>query len=536
MKDQTSDTRGGKFPPTLTRVEIFFLLSVAAFLFLQIFLLPFTPVFVEGDQMLPVTNAMRLLDGEVMYRDFFHLSPPGAEYWYAALFYIFGAKVWVLNATILLLALAQLALIFAFSKRLLDGVFVFLPTLLYFIIGFRPYGIDGSFRLFSVIFVLAAALVMMLRRTPAFLLLAGALCGAAAFFVQTRGVLGIGAIGLFFLWVYFKEEKDFRLLLRRWAYLSLAFLAVVFVTQFYPAYLAGFDNYYFANVTFIKDHYGADTLSNTFAYFTDLPSLNSYIQNYGTGGGIFRYIRVALPSLFTYAIVPLVYLIYLLYRKLRRVEGKNDNDLMMLSILGVVLFLGASAPTAHRLYHISIPAVVVLVWLLSRSFTQRFALASVAALSLLGFAYAVQRQTVSNVQLDLPAGRVAFLSATMAEKYQWLMTQTEPGDLIFEAQHPTFYFPLHLKNPTPFYLVRDNNYTPDFQVKQLMAALETRPPRFIIWHGGWSKELAERKPGDNLDPLWQFIRTNYELKKELREFGEYTTNSERDIEFWERRK
>ncbi len=534
MIDQTTDTRGGKSLPTLTRVEIFFLLSVVAFLFLQIFLLPLTPVFVEGDHMLPVTNAMRLLNGEVMYRDFFHLSPPGAEYWYAALFYIFGAKVWVLNATIFLLALVQLALVFAFSKRLLDGTFVLLPTLLYFVIGFRLYGIDGSFRLFSVVFVLAAVAVIMLRRTPTFLLIAGGLSGLASFFVQTRGVLGIGAIGLFFLWACFKEERNFRLLLSRWAYLSVAFLAVVFVTQFYPAYLSGFDNYYFANVTFIKDHYGSDTLSNTFAYFTDLPRLNSYIQNYGAGGGIFRYIRVAVPSLFTYAIVPLVYLIYFVYRKLRPVERGKDSDLMMLSILGVVLFLGASAPTAHRLYHISIPAVVVIAWLISRTLTQRFALVTVASLSLLGVAYAVQRQTASNVQLNLPAGRAAFLSAAMAEKYQWLMSQTEPGDLVFEAQHPTFYFPLRLKNPTPFYLVRDNDYTPAFQVNQLMAALETRPPRFIIWHGGWSKEISERKPGDNLDPLWRFVKANYTLKKEFREFGEFTTNSERDIEFWKR--
>jgi hypothetical protein len=92
-----------------------------------------------------------------------------------------------------------------------------------------------------------------------------------------------------------------------------------------------------------------------------------------------------------------------------------------------------------------------------------------------------------------------------------------------------------LKNPTPFYLVRDNNYTPPFQVEQLIESLRSDPPRIIAWHGGWSKEPSERTPGDNLAPLWDFIRSNYRLKKEYKEPGEFTRNSLRDIEFWERR-
>src|SRR5688572_4295340 len=205
------------------RLDLAFTIFIAVFVFLQLFILPFTPVYVEGDHLLPVSNAMRILDGEVMYRDFFHISPPGAEYYYATMFSVVGVKIWVLNATVFLLAMAQLFLLIAFSKQLLDGIYVYLPALLYFVVGFRPYGIDGSFRLFSVVFVLSAALLMTIKRTPSFILAAGALCGIASFFVQTRGVLGIGGIGLFLLWTHYQQGFQARGLLRDWLYASGAF-------------------------------------------------------------------------------------------------------------------------------------------------------------------------------------------------------------------------------------------------------------------------------------------------------------------------
>ena len=535
MNESQVDLDPNRARASWSRKDIAFFLFVSVFIFLQVFILPFTPVYVEGDQLASVSNAMRLLDGEVMYRDFFYFLPPGAELYYAALFYLFGVKIWILNFTVLVLGVAQLYFVITFSKRLFSGPYVYLPALLYFVVGFRVFGIDGSSRLFSVIFVLAAVMVVGNHRTSKALAAAGALCGIASFFVQTRGLLGAGAIGLFLLWLRWKQGIELKALLKDWLTVGSVFIVVVIITQFYMAYAAGFDNYYFANVTFVKDYYRNDTLSNFNAYLSDLPNLNAYIQNYGNGPGWFRFVRLAGPILFFYIVVPLTYVVYLIYRKRRAVNTFQDEWLILLSFLGIVLYLGVSAPTGLRLAHISIPAVVVLVWLLSRVISgTTFAKVALCGLSALGVLYSIQRQAVANVTLELPGGKAAFLAANAAEKYAWLVAETKPGEAIFEAQHPTFYFPLHLKNPTPFYLVRDSNYTPTFQIAQLMRALENSRPRFIIWHGGWSKEASEREPGDNLAPVWDFIRMNYGLKKEFHEVGEFTKNSDRDIEIWER--
>ena len=132
MSSEADGITPGADPAKWSRVDLAFIVFIAVFVFLQLFILPFTPVFVEGDHL---TNAMRILDGEVMYRDFFHISPPGAEYYYAALFSLFGVKIWVLSATVFLLAMAQLLLLIAFAKQLLNGVYVYLPALIYFVIG-----------------------------------------------------------------------------------------------------------------------------------------------------------------------------------------------------------------------------------------------------------------------------------------------------------------------------------------------------------------------------------------------------------------
>jgi hypothetical protein len=116
------------FPGTFTRVDILFFFAAFVFLYTQLFQLPFTPYYFEGDHIIATSNAMRMLDGEVIYRDFFHLAPPGTELVYALFFSIFGVKVWVLNIAILLLGLALTALTWYFSRQIFTGLFVYSPA------------------------------------------------------------------------------------------------------------------------------------------------------------------------------------------------------------------------------------------------------------------------------------------------------------------------------------------------------------------------------------------------------------------------
>src|SRR5260370_25906641 len=81
------------------------LLSSTAFLYLRTFLLPATPLNAFGDEIHYFLHAVRMLHGELPYRDFFTFVFPGTDLLYAEGFRIFGVHQWVAPGLILLLGL-----------------------------------------------------------------------------------------------------------------------------------------------------------------------------------------------------------------------------------------------------------------------------------------------------------------------------------------------------------------------------------------------------------------------------------------------
>lgn len=519
--------------------DIVFFAAVFIFVYSQVFQLPCTPIYFEGDNLVSVSNAMRMMGGEVIYKDFFHLTPPGAEIFYSALFSVFGVKIWVLNATIVILGMSLAWLLWFFSRRFFSGWLVYLPAAIFFIIGFRAFLIDGSYRLFSVAFVFAAVAAIMAKTSRINLAAAGVLCGLATLFVQPRGVLGVVAISIFLLWENYSMGFDLKDLVKRGFILVAPFIITVVLTQGYFVYQAGFDNYYFSLVTFLQKHYPNDPLAKKSAYFTEIPDIGGFIQDQPVLSGLSRYVRIVFPPLFVYILIPAVYLAFLLFRRLRKPsedERSVDRKLVLLCICGLVLALGVSAPTAQRFFHVAIPAVIIFVWLLTKIPRSRnFMTAAVIVLMVAGFAYIGQRQWVNKNFLDMPAGRAAFLTESGFQRYRRIGEETRPGDVFYEAIHPSFYFPFHLRNPTPLYLVRDSDYTPAFQVDAVIDALEKQPPNIIIWPGRWSKPAGSRAEGDNLAPLWQFVSTNYHLSESFIEAADIP-GREVDMQIWKRNK
>ncbi len=536
MSDPGGSTNKGAF---IGRADLIFFAFAFVFLYTQLFQLPFTPYYFEGDHMITISNAIRLYGGETMYRDFFHLTPPGGELFYASLFTLFGIKVWVLNLGILVLGLSLTALTWYFSRQLFSGVIVYLPATILLIVGFRLFFIDGSYRLFSVVFALLAIAVIFKDRTTKNLIVAGTLCGLASFYVQPRGVTALAGIMLFLLWETYSDGFNLKKLLRKVASVGLPFAITVIATQAYFVVQAGWENYYFSMVTFVRDHYPNDPLATRQAFLSDVPDLSQYLSIYSPLGAISRYFRVAAPTIFFYALVPWAYLIFLLFRWRMTGfvrESGTDKKLMLLSLTGLALSAGISAPSVYRLSHISIPAVLIFVWLFSK--LKRASLVAavlLTGLSLVGISYIIQRQTITKYFLDLPAGRAAFFSEPIYHRYKWISEHTRPGDAFFEAHHPSFYFPFHLIDPSPLYLVRDSEYTPIFQVQSVVKGLEKNPPTYIAWPRKWSKPAGERLQGDNLEPLWQYLQANYEFETEFLKLPDFAPYSEGDIEIWRRK-
>ncbi|MCA1591013.1 MAG: hypothetical protein LC734_11650, partial [Acidobacteria bacterium] len=392
-------------PKPFGAFDIVFFALTFLFVYSQVFQFPARPIYFEGDHLIPVSNAMRMLEGETIYKDFFHLTPPGVEVIYQALFSVFGVRIWILNAVIVGIGFAQIWLLWFFGRQVLTGFLAFAPAIVYLVIGFRHFGIDGSYRIFSVIFVLLAVAVLMRSQTASRLLVAGCLCGLASFFVQTRGLVGLAGIGIFVLWENFTEGFDFKSLVRDALLLGSSFIAVIFLTQIYFLLQAGFGNYYFNLVTFLHVHYPNDPLAKTSAVFSDLPHFASYLDVYSIPAAISRYVRFAAPLIFYYSLIPLVYLVFLILRWRGAVSAETaiDKRLMLVSLVGIFLTVGVSAPTAGRLYHIAIPGLIILFWLVSHFRTSRvIGVTASILLAIVGAAYIVQRQIVPKYNVEMP--------------------------------------------------------------------------------------------------------------------------------------
>ena len=71
------------------------------FLYLHLFILPSTPIYYEMDHVALLNDAWRMVQGEVIYRDFFEFTFPGAH----SLYYVFerlaGPKYSIANFLIL---------------------------------------------------------------------------------------------------------------------------------------------------------------------------------------------------------------------------------------------------------------------------------------------------------------------------------------------------------------------------------------------------------------------------------------------------
>ncbi len=533
--------RSGEFDfLSVGKRDIIFFALAAAFVYTQLFQFPFTPYYFDGDGLIPISNALRLLDGEVMYRDFFHITPPGTEIWYSMWFWAFGPRVWIPNLSILFLNLALIWLTLYFSRQLLSGWIIYLAPAVLMIFGLRLFFVDGSYRLFSIIPALASVAVLMRSRTSGALALAGGLCGLSSFFVQTRGITALAGIGLYLFWEYFRtprNERRFKSLARPWLILGLSFCVTVAATQAYFAVSAGFDNYYFSLVTFVREYYSSDPLSNESAFLADVPSLSQLLTIYSPVSAISRFVRISAPTLFFYLVVPWSYIAFLAYRWRRKanIEEPADRRLILLCFVGLTMAAGISAPSGFRLSHVSIPAIVIIVCLIARTRYTKFAPIALLACGLLGVAYTIQRQTVSKYYLDMPGGRAAFFSELVFNRYAWIGKHTTSGDRFYEGHHPSFYFPFQLKNPTPMYLLRNNDYTPQFQVDSVLRSLQAAPPEYIAWPKKWSKPASERSAADHLEELWQFLQANYESVFVFEKPPDYTPNSEGDIEIWRRK-
>jgi hypothetical protein len=476
-----------------------YLLVISASLYLQVFILPRTPILASGDQAIFLADATRMLRGQAIYRDFFQFTPPGTVVLYSALFRAFGIRAWIPEAMLVMIGAGLAWLTLVVSRRIFKGPAAFLPGLLFITLAFHNT-LDATHHWYSILALMAALALAITSRAPGRLALVGALCGLATWFTQSHGPAGVLGFALFVWWERRRMPGGKRGLWSAEACLLGSFGAAVLVLNASFMLRAGLHQFFFCTVVFVVKFFSALPFSTWRVYMTELPPLHGWLDLPRWGA-----------FLIIHGVTPLAYLLFLVrYRRLAAQNpGEPWHELMLVSIFGLFLFGSvAPAPGYLRVCSVSLPALVILIWLLSQSgkLERALLISFWVSAGVLLIAEPASRQRHRGAMLDLPTGPTAFLDADVYDEYRWVAQRTQPGETAFGD--PTACFALELRNPTEIDFVTANDYTRPAQVDNVVRTLDRERVRYLFWC-----PVAELPagPDDHLSPLREYISDHYHL-------------------------
>lgn len=510
--------------------KVAFFSACGLFVYSFLFKFPFTPFLRDSDQSIFIYEAERMLNGDVMYRDFFQFTFPGTQAFFAGLFSVFGVRYWLVAAVTLAIALVTIWLMTKIAERFLPTPLSYFPGLLYIFFGFRWFGIDGSHRMFSPIFILLAIWLLIKGRSAFHLIASGASLGVCSFFTQQRGFVVLLALIAFLLLEKVFDRRGWREFLKDAALVGISSAITLCLLCAPFVFAAGAENFFSAAFVYPYKFYGYGHPNSFGVFFIDL-------QKAFTINGVPDIIETA-PVVFHDFIVPLAspvaLLIFLIKRRL--LDWGKWRFPVMVALVGLFLTISTTAPNQFRLFQISGPSLIVLVWLFHLAVNdiavkKKIMAVAAAILVSLGATQAVRVQSYwQTVYLDTPSGRLAAIESPLSRRYEWLLKNTKPGDYIFEVYEPFVYLPLGLKNPTRYSQIWPNGYTRPEQIDEVIRDLTARPPQFILWDNDYLPTGNARADGDHTGPLADFVHANY------RPVGEIYEMDGRPVQVWEKRK
>ena len=482
------------------------LLASAVFLYFELFIGPGTPIFHGADQMIFLAHARRMLMGQMIYRDFFEFVFPGTTLVNLAFFKVFGVHAWIPNVILIGLGLGLLLASIAISKTVIRGNAAYLPGLLFLVLAYRFF-LNSTHHWYSILASMAAVLVVIERRNTARLAAAGALCGLAAWFTQSRGLMAALGLAAVLVWEKYHKRYSTKELLKREITLLAAFLIVVVAGSLYFVWQAGLTKFIEQTLVYPIKYFPGVSYNNLSAYMLQRPPYPSP-----------RGVPVWGAWLAIHALLPLIYLLFFA-RASREMNARPQEPwdrLMLLNFVGLFLFLGiAASPSWFRLCAVSPPVLVLSLWYIDSFKKLRAFIIPVLWIITATFMVVVPWQTQNHWVgfLDTATGRMGYSDHLAYDKHRWVQQHTQPGDYFYGSVYPDYYFTLGLLNPTEVPFITQTAYTRPEQVRNVVESLDQHRVRFILW---WvNLDVPEDSTGadDHLGPLRAYLRRHYRVVK-----------------------
>ncbi len=497
-----------------------------------------------GDESILLNGAYRILQGEVIYKDFAEYIAPLPFYTLAGLFKIFGTKLLVARIFNSLCMLINSIFIYLILRNITRNIIISISgTVTFSILGYSFWYITSHhWLLLSLELAVIYLLVMFLEKNKqVYIILSGLLTSFTPFAIQHKGGLFMIGVTVWILLIYYFYLKDKYLVL---SYLmSLLILPVIFLL-----YLIASDNllpmmYNIAGMS-AMGYYLSNFLTLPHYFFTGKNAILLFLENVSTTDitgsvhMIFKIIFYIFLGYLPFICLPMFFArIFLEWRKLL-VKDNRFYKKILFFIIGIMTFSGIFIGRSDQYQLITIfPFQIFLVFFLLEDMKKIKPIANMLLFLLTTGALIYGVENVIDIEkryvysVTAPTGDVLYykdkdLAEDLQNFYNYSATNIKEDNLVAIYWGDKFYFYLQKKNPLYF-----NLYLPVYSeakelhdisvnfLNKMISRIGEIKPQHIIWdrYGtrGWDyaaypNMLPQAEKFVN-NPLIDYIKEHYNV-------------------------
>ena len=466
-------------------------------------------------------QALRIVNGELIYRDFFTVVTPGSYYTIAWLFRLFGESLMVLRWAALVTGLAILLIALTVARRVMVWPFAAAAGLLTTVWGWLL--VTPNFYSLEAALLSLIALACYAHGAPArrWMIAAGVAAGLTAMVKQNVGAYT--AAGLFMtIWLsrLFDDQPDWRGRMKMSGQFVAGVSFPVLATVLWLA-ASGAGSYLYESWVYYPLVKYTERFARPFPDFFPIAESDPF--------DLWTKLVIYLPAIiYPFALVAIGALAVRFHRGDRDAKSEG-HALLAITSVGVLTLLQAwpRADVPHILFGLQ-PTFILFAYLLSCAWRavksipgQRAAIAAIAMLialapaaTLLWKGYKRTDWEYQNYIVAVRTDRAKGIFAAGLEAQRidvvtkYISEHTSPDDPIFVVPWASgFYFLANRSNPTrtDLMLFEDPEVYPC-----LLSRLEARPPKYVIY--GYTWDVDEKHFRDYAAPIDRYIRSRYAIE------------------------
>ncbi len=507
-------------------------LFCVSFLYLCIFR---RATWVDLDEGILLQGAQRILDGQVLYRDFFSFFTPGSYYLLALIFRVFGDSYLVAHTWIAVIGAAFSPITYLLSRRACGRQTSLLVTALVATtaVPMRFIVLHNWDSTLWACLALYCAVRLLETAGTGWAFMAASFTSLTGMFEQSKGAGLLAGLGLGFLIIALHRQRN---IFTRRNVLSIALgLAwpVLIVVFYFGAQHALREM--LASWFWPLHHYSA---ANHVPYgFGNLPEETEYKLFHE--GSLFRQLVVRLvfsprtwiPYLPLFGVALLIRLVVPRWRRISLGSEWAYYVLICSVIVGLLpTVIAVRADYIHFLFLQPI-FLLLLAWALDgkniRSpFTARLAPALGFCLCLSLFAMGAQALTfqgTSKVRVESRRGTLFMAKKDMV--IDFVQSHIDPGErVLFYPYMATYYYLTDTYSPTRFEFNQPGMHSPE-QVQEMLREFSAHPTKFVLYEPAFPDHIHDAWPNTPASALARDPMADY-IAKEYRPCGTVTSNND----------